>query len=292
MRGFGRMTLLLAAIGLLLALPGALAAVVPLPMDDSGGLPPDPAGYSGPFSYEDPSIKVDISEGRVNNTDYWVGRVTIQHPSQLRTVSAGGWDSGRTTSGMALFRRVDAVMAINGDYFSYIHNGYLIRQGKLYRDLPGGMRDVLLIDEQGDFHLALMADRESILPYKEMKIANAFNFGPALVVGGERVTRFFDVDNAAKKSRQRMAIAQVETGRLEYVVVACSGPSGRSQGMTLDEFSRLVHEQGVENAYNLDGGNSTMLMFGGAFVNAKLEPTMRPISDIVYFASAWQPEGE
>ena len=33
-------------------------------------------------------------------------------------------------------------------------------------------------------------------------------------------------------------------------------------------------------------------MFGGAFVNAKLEPTMRPISDIVYFASAWQPEGE
>ena len=38
MRGFGRMTLLLAAIGLLLALPGALAAVVPLPMDDGPAL--------------------------------------------------------------------------------------------------------------------------------------------------------------------------------------------------------------------------------------------------------------
>ncbi len=284
--------LILIALMLMLWQSVALAAVQALPLDESGGLPPDPAGFLDELNYQDPSINVTISQDRAHNTDYWVGRVKIEHPSQLRTTSAGGWDSGRTTSGMAMYKRVSAVMAINGDYFSYINDGYLIRHGQLYRDLPRGQRDVLLIDEAGDFHIALKADKDSILPYKDMAIVNSFNFGPALVVDGQRVQRYVDHDNAANKGRQRMAIAQVAPGSLEYVVVACSGPSGRSQGMTLDQFSRVVFDQGVHSAYNLDGGNSTMLMFNEAFVNAHLEPTMRPISDIIYFASAWQPAGE
>ena len=68
---------------------------------------------------------------------------------------------------------------------------------------------------------------------------------------GQRVTRFFDVDNAAKKSRQRMAIAQVETGRLEYVVSPAPAAAARDDA---GQFSHLVHEQGVE-AYNLDGNS-------------------------------------
>lgn len=48
----------------------------------------------------------------------------------------------------------------------------------------------------------------------------------------------------------------------------------------------------VENAYNLDGGNSTMVMFKGGYVNRINEETMRTISDIVYFASAVPEKGE
>ncbi len=268
------------------------AQALALPLDDSPGFAPLQEGYTSDLSYRDPSIEVTIEAGRAYSTDYWVARIKIAHPSQLRTAAAASFDSNRTTSGKALGRRMQAVLALNGDYFSYINDGYLIRQGVLYRDFPRGARDVLLIDAQGDFHIAIQATKESLAPYSQMNIVNSFNFGPGLVINGERVKRFFDNNNAANDGRQRMAIAQVKTGSLEYIAVACAGPKGDNRGMTLDQFSSVLAGLGVENAYNLDGGNSTMMLFRDMHVNAMHETTMRPISDIVYFASAYAPQGK
>ena len=281
----------LCLVVLLVAVPfGALAQA--LPVDFSPGMPPLETGYIGDLEYQDPSIHVTIKTGREFKTDYWVARITIQDPTQLRTVSAAGFDSNRTMDGSVLARRVQAVFATNGDYFSYINDGYLIRQGQMYRDLPGGKRDVLLVDDKGDFHIALRADAEVIAPYRDMNIVNSFNFGPALVVEGTRVPRFWSMGNAANKERQRMGIAQVAPGKLEYVCIATAGPRASNAGVTLEEFSRLFEAEGVYNAYNLDGGYSTMMMFKDGYVNAIHESTMRPISDIVYFASTHQPEGK
>lgn len=264
-------------------------ATAPLPVDDSPGVPPDLSNYimeeEGP-AYQDESIRVNISQGRIHETDYWVGRVSIIYPSQLRTASANGFDSSRTINGLALYRRMKAVLAINGDYFSYIPDGYLIRQGTLYRNLPSGKRDVLLIDDKGDFYQIPLATEEDLLPYREMTIVNSFNFGPSLVIDGQRISEYEDNNNAAFKPRQRMALAQVKRGSLDYVVVACAGPRGHNTGLTLEQFSQLVFDQGVDNAYNLDGGYSTMLMFDNAYVNTGDVGNIRPISDIIYFASA------
>ncbi|MBR1993480.1 MAG: phosphodiester glycosidase family protein [Firmicutes bacterium] len=57
--------------------------------------------------------------------------------------------------------------------------------------------------------------------------------------------------------------------------------------MTLRQFAELVGSLGVECAYNLDGGDSTMLIFNGEKVNDKGNQNTRDISDILYFASAW-----
>ena len=43
---------------------------------------------------------------------------------------------------------------------------------------------------------------------------------------------------------------------------------------------------GVENAYNLDGGNSTAIVFGGEKINAVQNRHHRKLSDIIYFATA------
>ena len=268
------------------------AEIAPLPIDDSPGRPPLLSNYSEEGGYEDESIKVTLSDGRIHETDFWVGRITISYPSQLRTASASGFESSRTMNGLALYRRMKAVLAINGDYFSYIPDGYLIRQGTLYRNLPGGKRDVLLIDDKGDFYPIQLADDPDLLPYKDLTVVNSFNFGPALVIEGKRVEDYFENNNAAFKPRQRMAVAQVERGSLEYVVVACAGPRGHNTGLTLEEFSQLVFDQGVDNAYNLDGGYSTMLMFDNAYINTGDVGNIRAISDIIYFASAVRDPGE
>lgn len=258
-----------------------------LPLDFNPGLPPLVEGYLSDTHYRDPSIEVTIQTRHAFDTEIWVARIKVAHPSQLRTLSAGGFTSQRTVSGMAMFKRSRGVIAINGDYFSYIPDGYLIRQGERFRDLPGGIRDVLLIDDKGDFHIVPQANAQTIAPFKDMNIVNSFNFGPALVIGGERVTQYIEYYNAAFLGRQRMGIGQVKKGSLEYIVIGTGGPSGGQPGMTLDQFSRVMADYGVETAYNLDGGNSTMMIFNDKYVNASFERTMRPFSDIIYFASAY-----
>ncbi|NLC32773.1 MAG: phosphodiester glycosidase family protein [Clostridiales bacterium] len=277
---------------LFVMITSSFADISPLKVDDSHGPAPLLSSYGEDGGYEDESIKVILSSGRIHETDYWVGRITISYPSQLRTASASGFESSRTMNGLALYRRMKAVLAINGDYFSYIPDGYLVRQGTLYRDLPSGKRDILLVDDQGDFYPVPLADETDLLPFKDLNVVNSFNFGPALVIEGKRVEEYFENNNAAFKPRQRMAVAQVERGRLEYVVVACAGPRGHNTGLTLEEFSKLVFDQGVDNAYNLDGGYSTMLMFDNAYINTGDVGNIRPISDIIYFASAVSDPGE
>ncbi len=292
------MPLMKRCCGLLLALAffltsagTAFAEIAPLPIDDSPGYPPLKEGYLSDLEYQDPSIHVTIETGREFNTNYWLARITIKDPSQLRTTSANGFDGTRTVAGKTLARRMKAAFAINGDYFSYRNDGFLIRQGVQYRDLPSGKRDVMLLDEKGDMHIVRRATSEALAPYMEKNIINSFNFGPALVVDGEKMRGFIDNDDAALLGRQRMGLAQVKKGELEYIALACTGPKWGNSGWTLDQFAQMMMRLGVENAYNLDGGNSTMVMFKGEYVNRINEETMRTISDIIYFASAW-PEGK
>ena len=254
-----------------------------LPIDFSGGMTPLEEGYIGALEYKDESIHVRIDEKRIFNTDVWIAYIKIAHPSQLRTLSARGFDSAQVAKGEVLSRRSNAVLTINGDYYSYENTGYLIRQSALYRNLPGGVRDVLLIDKQGDFHFVLAATEDALSQFDTSNIVNTFNFGPALVMEGQRVESFIDNRNAAFKPRQRMCIAQ--TGPLEYMCIA-TGASGRgSTGMTLEQLSIVAYDHGAIQAYNLDGGDSTMMFFQHKKVNDPNSNSTREISDIVYFAS-------
>ena len=47
---------------------------------------------------------------------------------------------------------------------------------------------------------------------------------------------------------------------------------------------------GVENAYNLDGGNSAALIYLGEKITSVDDRDHRPLSDIIYFASAVKEE--
>ena len=89
-----------------------------------------------------------------------------------------------------------------------------------------------------------------------------------------------------EKKVARLALCQV--GPLHYAVICCSGPAVGSAGLTLQDFATLTGKLGAQWAYNLDGGNSAMMFTNTRMIN--VNRTIRQISDIVYFASAW-PEG-
>ena len=259
-----------------------------LPIDFSSGKVPLEEGYVSDLEYIDPSIHVVISSGREMDCNYWVAEIWISDPSQLRTVAADGFESNMVMPGVKLADRVNAVVACDGDYYCYTGYGYIIRQGTLYLDKLKGGRDLLLIDEAGDFHIIRKAERQDGVDTIDGKrIINSLFFGPVLVEHGELGNEFRYRDMAYADPSQRMCIAQV--GHLHYKIICCESPkAGRgSAGMTLKQFAEFVQGMGVDTAYNLDGGDSTMLIFRGEKLNDVSNPNTRNIADIIYFASAY-----
>lgn len=302
MKYVGRVALiLLLLLCIVLLVPsGAIVAygeVVEIPLNAKKGMEPLKDGYLSDLEYEDPSISVKIEKGRMYETNYVAARVKIANASQLRTVMAAGYYSPSTLMGTTMAKRTNAVLAINGDFFSSRNgHGFVARQGKVYRTACDPMiYDILIIDENGDMHILEKPDNAAVKAFPGTPI-QGFTFGPGLIVNGE-VHRHdpasFNADTfdcAAGKAAQRMCLAQV--GPLEYLCISSEGPEDPgSVGMTLDQFTDLVASfEGIQNAYNLDGGSSSTMVFNGDKINSPNNPKRRPLCDMIYFASAWDAE--
>lgn len=262
----------------------AQTTLTPLAIDAAkGGVPiessylPDNAGYS------DESITVSIEQTRAYDTTILIARITIKDASQLRTAMAGRYGTTTQAPGAYLAKRVDAVFAINGDYYNFDSKGYVLRQGHLYRDNPAEGSDVLLIDDTGDFHVILDATSEKIAAF-EGTVINSFSFGPALVVDGKTVESEFINNIGFNKKTQRMVFAQ--TGPLEYLCVATEGPENDdSLGLTISEITEFMATFDCTVAYNLDGGSSSTMVLNNKKINALSTRKTRSLCDIIYFAT-------
>ena len=257
--------------------------VRPLPMDLSGGAPIKQKYSTDLEIYEDPSIRVE--RHRVPSKEwgctYYYAIITIKDPSQLRTAPADGKDFTSTTRlpVTRIAKRMNAVVAINGDYTAAFSgqrsNSYILRQGKVYRDTVEPGLDLLLVDEDGNFHV-ITPDHDLASMDKTQidgkKIINAFQFGPALVIDGEKVADEKILDYAHSpyysepdRRTQRLCIAQLAP--LQYMVVA-----------NAHYGTDLV----------LDGGASAQMVFlGNRINNVNAGEEERGITDIIYFASAY-----
>ncbi len=255
-----------------------------------------PAGEDGTAEgYADPSVTVRVGRGRYAQTGYVYARVRIADPSQLRTLLASPLNSEKTVLGSTLAKHARAVVAINGDFCARQVRGTVIRQGETLRMNCNGRNDLLLIDDQGDLHILEKGVEDQILAYLDSTV-QVFTFGPGLIVNGEPRYGHTDRSIATHKEAQRMAIAQ--TGPLEYLLITTEGPEDPgSRGLKLDQFTALLASFGcVQNAYNLDGGSCSTLIFrrgeeNWAKINALSNSKRRQLKDIIYFADAWVPEG-
>ena len=283
-----RKTLVLSYAALLLA-AGAAAEIVQLPLDASPGMPPTKVCTVSDTEYKDATIWVTVREGRMFDCTYWVEDIRIKDAAQLRTAAANGFGSSSVKDSIRLASENNAIAAVNGDYYTHTNSKYIFRQGKLYTDTLRGVRDILLIDVDGDFHALHLAGKNSIGEEIDgKKLANVLSFGPVLVEDGKAIADFGMVSGiAVNDGRQRVAIAQA--GPLHYKLFCCAGNRRGSKGMTVEQFAQMIEQEGAIIAYNLDGGDSSMMYFNGRKVNDD-NRTARKINDIVYFASAYVDE--
>ena len=260
-----------------------------LPIDFSPGLPVNQKFYLSDTVYEDPTLKVKITTGDAEGVLYWIADIEIQDVSQLRIAAAEGFDSKGAEYGSVLAKRMNAVLAVDGDYYCYSRGVPLtIRQGIVFnnelRYLHG--HDVLLIDDNGDFHcLANPTENDVNDLLKSHKIIDAFYFGPTLVKDGQ-ISTSPSLSLKTNQFSQRVAIAQ--TGHLKYRVIV-TGPHKRgSKAFKFEEWRTFVAGMDdIQCAYNLDGGDSAVLVFNNHKINDPENNNERQLADIIYFASAW-----
>ena len=288
--------LMIAALAFLISSP-ALADAKPLPLDMTvHGNPLPESGWISDREYRDDSIHIRIfSEKRKPKssgkqiTCRWV-EVEIADPSQLRTtMSNESYDDHSLARATAMARSVDAAVALNGDFMKYTYDfGYVVRQGVFYRDALDGRRDILVVDDRGDFSVVPLATSADMAAHLQQladdgrEVWNTFSFGPAMIIDGEIFHTASGHSIEGNLATQRIAIAQI--GPLQYAVIEIDG--GNGTGMNIKEFSAYILQlyPDCRVAYNLDGGGSTHLIVDGRLIHKTANS--RAISDIIYFASS------
>ena len=267
----------------------AMAEEFSLPVDFTGGYKPDPNGYTE-FSYEDASLSVQMEVRDIDGVRYDIAWIKVASPTQLRTAIAGEPNQVVAEKPGRMAREVNAVVAINGDFYTQRQDGLIYRQGQAFRYILNPEKDVLVIDELGDLHVFLNGENQTseLLAFLQSgrTIINAFTFGPAIVKDGKALpmpatyqTRF---DSALRAPRTVIA----QTGPLEYVFVEAEGRVKHSKGVTTDQMGDFMVTLGVETAYCLDGGNSSIMLFNGRYFDANYAESERDQSDIIYVCSA------
>ena len=234
-------------------------------------------------TYSDSNISVEMTTYRLSETTVYVADVQLASPDYLRTAFAEdtyGRNVTEKTSSIA--SSVNAILAINGDYYGAQRSGYVIRNGVLYRNTSSGGED-LVIYRDGSFGI-VSEDAITAEALLEAGAWNVLSFGPALVENGAIAVTENEEVGRAMASNPRTAIGVID--ELHYVFVVADGRTSESDGLSLYELAAFLQSIGCQTAYNLDGGGSSSMVFMGTLINNPTsggrKTSERSVSDIVY----------
>ena len=241
---------------------------------------------SSDTTYKTDDTSITLSTYREYDTNIYVAEVELSKNAQIETAFAQnsyGKNVTATTSSMA--ESSAAILAVNGDYYGARDNGYVIRDGVIYRSSAKADQEDLVIYKDGSMKII----NESEVSAQELVDEGAvtvLSFGPALVEDGKVSVSQNDEVGKAMASNPRTAIAITEDNH--YLFIVSDGRTDESEGLSLYELATFAASLGAETVYNLDGGGSSTMYFNGNVVN---NPTTngwdiseRGVSDIVYIS--------
>ena len=241
---------------------------------------------SSDATYKTDDTSITLSTYREYDTNIYVAKVELSKNAQIETAFAQnsyGKNVTATTSSMA--ESSAAILAVNGDYYGARDNGYVIRDGIIYRSSAKADQEDLVIYKDGSMKII----NESEVSAQELVDDGAvtvLSFGPALVENGKVSVSQNDEVGKAMASNPRTAIAITEDNH--YLFIVSDGRTDESEGLSLYELATFAASLGAKTVYNLDGGGSSTMYFNGNVVN---NPTTngwdiseRGVSDIVYIS--------
>ena len=214
---------------------------------------------TGDMSYHSKNLSIEINVVERDGHVFYVAEVYFASLDNFKPVFANGkFHNGyQTTSEMA--EDNNAVFAVNSDSCTAVDYGVIIRNGEIYRDNVAA--DHLAIYGDGSMKSLLPANVNSKYLLKDGAV-HVFNFGPLLMYNGK--SKEFPYSHI-RSPHPRTAIGMVEPYHYYFVVV--DGRCDYSASITLEDLSIFMAGLGCVDAYNLDGGGSSTMVFMGRLIN-------------------------
>ncbi len=232
-------------------------------------------------SYRSHDVAISIETRQVGNNVAYIADVYVRYIDNFKSAFAKG------EYGKNIIERPEktaaannAILAVNGDYYGIRDNGIIVRNYVMYRDTPRS--DICSVFYDGTVQVSEHAgfDLNAAL---QNGLYQTMTFGPLLVKDYTAKTQFTP---GILGENPRTGFGYYEPGH--YVFVTVDGrQEGYSIGMTMYEFADLFVDLGCQNAYNLDGGQSAMMIFNGEVYNKPYNGG-RETSDIFYIGEVQQ----
>ena len=234
--------------------------------------------------YKDDNIEITFKEERVHDTSVYIADVKVLDMNFLKTAFANntyGRNIKQKTSDMA--KDHNAILAINGDYYGVKEDGYVLKNGVLYRsDVRSKEQEDLVIYKDGTYGTIIEGETkaENLI---NQDVYNLLAFGPVLVRDSKVVVSEEDEVPTYNVSNPRTAIGFISENH--FIFVVSDGRTSNSVGLTLYELGEYMKSLGVTFGYNLDGGGSSTMYFNGKVKNNPTDghnDSERRVSDIIY----------
>ena len=202
----------------------------------------------------------------VSNNSYTGKLLIINDPSRVKLVSSPRLGtSGATTS--QIVAENDAVAGMNAGGFQDDAlgtggkpAGLVIEDGQLRTTNTGASYSLVGMDKDNKM---VVSNSMTYSKCQQLNLRCAVSFGPVIIING----------NATIKSgtggwgmQPRTAIAQRKDGAILMLVI--DGRQKGSLGATLRQVQDILLDNGAYNAFNLDGGASTTMVYNGNVVNS------------------------
>ena len=283
-------------------LPAAIQAA--LRVDESGFLAPGEAPYTyasrdeGLWLYVTQDLRIEIHRKADTKKPlvWFESYVSCRGEEALKTYMTGsGKSESHFKSPDVVAREAGFVFATSDDFFGYrVLNNYnvgtIVRNGVIQSDkqvAPNPERfpamDILAIQPDGSLktYPSNGATAQGLL---NEGIQDVFCFGPILVHEGEIDARVKKNSGSYGDLEPRHAIGSIAPNR--YLFLNTLGRRTDSKGAGLKWMAEKMQELGVQEAFNLDGGNSLSLVFMGDIINrAPGNTNNRPITSVLGFGT-------
>ena len=254
--------------------PTPEATRAPQEGDIAVNFPDYDTGADADYSYQSDELKIAITVHQDNLRDerqnrdlmstWYVADIWVRNINSMRMLFGQGEYPPKGEYGLNMAVRENAVLAINGSY----NYGMILCKGKVLQGLRKNKGwnscAVGLIYKDGSLK-TFNLKTESFNVNKEIENGAVYGwqFGPIIIRDGEQGPGALSYSNMGYKARNMLGY--YEPGH--YVVVYCDNQHKNANGMDPQMMVNMMKSLGVKEAFNLDGGTSSVLVFMGEVIN-------------------------